>query len=41
MGLPMYPLDRGLWLVTVGTGALHLADVRALALEGVPCTSPR
>ncbi len=35
MGLPMYTLDRGLWLVTVATTVFHLGAMGAAMRSGV------
>jgi len=35
MGLPMYSLNRGLWLVTVATTVFHLAAMGAAMRSGV------
>lgn len=35
MGLPMYTLDRGLWLVTVATTLFHLSAMGAAMRSGV------
>ncbi|NCD19709.1 MAG: hypothetical protein EOL89_06975 [Actinobacteria bacterium] len=35
MGLPMYTLDRGLWLVTVATTVFHLSAMGAAIRSGV------